>query len=132
MFDYRAQLVRVIDGDTIVVTCDQGLHGRQEEPLRLKGIDAPDPPELGVIETTQFVSAWLESLTLLTLRWPLYIITTPNNREEPDEKRSFIRYEAMVYNIRHYKPLTQMDPELSLNYAVKIFLEKHPEYGKQG
>ena len=43
MYEYRARLVRVVDGDTVVLDVDLGwgvwLHGQH---CRLRGIDAPE------------------------------------------------------------------------------------------
>jgi micrococcal nuclease len=39
---YAAKLVRVIDGDTIVVDLDLGIHITVRETLRLFGINAPE------------------------------------------------------------------------------------------
>ena len=43
LWRYRAKLVRVIDGDTIVVDIDKGFGDwRHGEHIRLAGIDAPE------------------------------------------------------------------------------------------
>lgn len=42
MYQYTAQLIRVIDGDTIVVDVDLGFYLRQEMILRLRSIDTPE------------------------------------------------------------------------------------------
>lgn len=43
MYEYRALLVRVIDGDTLVVDIDLGLHTwRKGEVIRLAGVDCPE------------------------------------------------------------------------------------------
>ena len=43
MYEYRAELVRVIDGDTIVVNMDLGLDvWVHDVHLRLRNIDAPE------------------------------------------------------------------------------------------
>lgn len=42
MYDYKANLKRVIDGDTIEVTLDVGFHSYRVERLRLLGIDCPE------------------------------------------------------------------------------------------
>lgn len=41
-FVFRAQVLRVIDGDTIVVLLDRGLHDYSERTLRIRGINAPE------------------------------------------------------------------------------------------
>jgi len=42
LFTYQAKVLRVIDGDTLYVSIDQGFGLRIREKLRLKGIDAPE------------------------------------------------------------------------------------------
>lgn len=42
MYQYTAQLIRVIDGDTLVVDVDLGFYIRQEMILRLRSINTPE------------------------------------------------------------------------------------------
>ncbi len=42
MYEYKAKLVRVIDGDTIDCVIDLGFDVRLKERIRLKGIDTPE------------------------------------------------------------------------------------------
>ena len=42
MYEYKAKLVRVIDGDTIDCVIDLGFNVRLKERIRLKGIDTPE------------------------------------------------------------------------------------------
>lgn len=42
MYEYKASLDRVVDGDTIDVIVDLGFYTRIKERLRLAGIDAPE------------------------------------------------------------------------------------------
>jgi hypothetical protein len=120
VFDYRAQLIRVIDGDTVVINFDQGLHSRQEESIRLIIVGAPEPDEAGYEEAKQFTIQWMENLDE-SRRWPLYIFTEPNRNFEPDERRSFVRFLGTVTDIRGSRP--------TLNQALKNFLLQHPEWG---
>lgn len=44
LYAYRAEIVRVVDGDTVIADIDLGFHTwRRGERLRLIGIDAPEP-----------------------------------------------------------------------------------------
>lgn len=43
MYRYHCNLIRVIDGDTIVVEIDLGLRVWTRQTIRLAGIDAPEP-----------------------------------------------------------------------------------------
>jgi len=64
LWRFRARLVSVTDGDTIVVLSDTGYRGRQEVALRIFGIDAPkmSTPE------GKMAAHWLAS----TLLWGRY------------------------------------------------------------
>lgn len=42
MYEYRAKLARVVDGDTVYLEVDLGFHIRTELSFRLLGIDAPE------------------------------------------------------------------------------------------
>lgn len=42
MYEYRAALVRVIDGDTLVVVLDLGFDVKLKQTLRLAGINTPE------------------------------------------------------------------------------------------
>lgn len=41
-FEYRARLIRVIDGDTIFVEIDLGFRTYRQDALRLLGINTPE------------------------------------------------------------------------------------------
>lgn len=42
MYEYRAQVVRVIDGDSIVLSVDVGFNVSLRDSFRLLGINAPE------------------------------------------------------------------------------------------
>ena len=42
MYEYKAKLIRVIDGDTIDCVIDLGFNVRLKERIRFKGIDTPE------------------------------------------------------------------------------------------
>ena len=56
LWHYRALVVRVVDGDTIIVFADRGLHNYSTMKIRLAGIDAPElrprkvTPEQRIVE----------------------------------------------------------------------------------
>jgi endonuclease YncB( thermonuclease family) len=119
MWDYRAQLITVTDGDTVTLLIDQGFSGRQEESIRLAGVSAPELRDPGGPEAQSFTTAWMGNLALL--RWPLYVMTQPNRNPEPDERRSFTRYIGTVYDYA--------DRNRCLNADLAAFLTQHPEWG---
>jgi hypothetical protein len=119
MWNYRAAVLDVLDGDTVRALIDTGLHGRQQEDLRLKDVWAPEKRQTGGPETTEFVRGWLAACDVRR-RWPIEVDTEPNTNPEPDEQRSFVRYIAEVRNIATGQ---------SLNEAVRGFLTAHPGWG---
>jgi hypothetical protein len=115
MWEYRARLIQALDGDTMRLLIDTGFHGRRVEDIRLLGVHAPELREPGGGETLEFVESWLADSSA---EWPLRLLTVPNTKPEPEERRSFVRYLGVV-----------TEGDLSLNAAVDNFLAGHPEWG---
>ena len=42
MYEYKAEVIRWIDGDTLLVSVDLGFYVKKEERVRLARIDAPE------------------------------------------------------------------------------------------
>ncbi len=66
MYEYRARIVRVIDGDTVEAEIDLGFHVSLQVTLRLVGIDAPEmrgPDRPRGLAATQHMQSLLEELT---------------------------------------------------------------------
>lgn len=42
MFEYRAQVLKITDGDTVVLSVDLGFHTHRVEPFRVLGINTPE------------------------------------------------------------------------------------------
>jgi len=58
MYQYKARVARVVDGDTVYVSVDLGFYLRQEMKLRLKGINTPEirgPERPEGLKARQFV-----------------------------------------------------------------------------
>lgn len=93
---YRAQCVKVVDGDTFDLYIDQGFHTYRRERVRLYGIDAyelrsKDEAERALAaEAKQVAISLLHPEIPLYADWPLRIVT----QKDPD---SFGRYLALVY-----------------------------------
>lgn len=120
MWEYRAAPVRVVDGDSLILLCDTGFGGRQEEEFRLLDVHAPERSEPGGREATAFAEDWLSRLDMRR-RWPLLVRTVPNTSPEPGERRTFTRYLARVWRYGEITP--------SLNDEITAFLAGHPEWG---
>jgi len=94
MYDYRAQVKNIVDGDTLDVCVDLGFHMRRDIRLRLKGIDTAET--YGVdkdskeykqgAEQTEYVKQWCAVDT--DTEWPFIVRT--------EKKGSFGRYLATV------------------------------------
>jgi hypothetical protein len=125
MWQYRAAVVRVLDGDSLIILADTGFNGRQEEHIRLLDVHAPEMSELGGLDTFGFVAEWCARLPA-DVRWPLIIDTVPNTSREPAERRSFVRYLATV---READWLPKDGPVRRLNDDIRDFLAGHPEWG---
>lgn len=91
LYTYRVEVVRVIDGDTVVANVDLGFDTwRHNEHLRLNAIDAPESDEPGHTEATEALAARLEGQTV-------YICTVKAARSDSEKTGSFGRYLATLY-----------------------------------
>lgn len=91
MWEYRATLVRVIDGDTFVLDIDCGFHITKRETIRLFGIDCP---EIGTAEgkrAKQFTTEWFGHHALG--------VRIQTHRNEAGEVLTFGRWVAKVYGL---------------------------------
>jgi len=96
MFEYRAQCLNVVDGDTVDLLVDLGFHDYRKERFRVLGVDTPElrAKEAAVRERAQAARAqvieWLKPAVANLAVWPLRIRT----ERDPD---SFGRYLAAVW-----------------------------------
>jgi micrococcal nuclease len=92
LYTYRAEIMRVIDGDTVVADIDLGFNvWLRDERLRLSGIDTPEISTDGGKIIAGEVRARLEGKTL-------YICTVKAHRSYAEAKGSFGRYLAVIYD----------------------------------
>lgn len=75
MYQYKASVIRVIDGDTLHLTIDFGFDTRHDDTFRLAGIDAPEMSTPEGIAAKQWLVDRLSTVTLL-------IVTTQKDRRE--------------------------------------------------
>jgi micrococcal nuclease len=85
MYEYNAQLQRVIDGDTIEVAIDLGFGTHRMEMLRLAGINAPEMRGASK-EDGEKAKAFLEEFL------PDHFVV----RTQQDKKEKYGRYLAEV------------------------------------
>lgn len=99
MWEYRAKVTRVVDGDTIDVVTDLGFGLDMAMRLRLLGVDAP--------ETTGETAAAGAAATAFTKNWLVehqdidqwIFVATIKSRQDRDKADSFGRYLAMVWDM---------------------------------
>lgn len=113
MWDRRARVVEVTDGDTLKVVLDQGFGDTKEISVRLLGTFAPESSQVGGKETKAFVQAWVAAQPAAT--WPV-VVTTALTRSGQHEVQSFARYLGTV---------TSLDGTDNLNAEVSAFVAAH-------
>lgn len=91
MYTYRAKLVKVVDGDTIDVLVDHGMHIASQQRLRLIEINTPEPNSPNPLEREAANKATEVLKKMLKGQDDIYI------RTHKDSKGSFGRYLAEVY-----------------------------------
>ncbi|WP_299938544.1 thermonuclease family protein [uncultured Pelagimonas sp.] len=91
LYTYKATIVRVIDGDTVVADIDLGFNTvRRNEHLRLIGVDAPENKTDAGKKTTEALRSRIEGKEM-------YICTTRTKRSGREATGSFGRYLAEIY-----------------------------------
>lgn len=64
MYEYNATLVRVVDGDTVILDVDLGFHMRGTLTFRLVGINTPERGEQGWAEAKLYLHELLHGKQL--------------------------------------------------------------------
>ncbi len=91
IYQYSAKIVRVIDGDTVVVDIDLGLSiWKHNEHIRLEGIAAPELTQAGGKEARDYLKILLPVGTEITLT------TKKDRKEKYGRYRGIIRREGGV------------------------------------
>ncbi|MFE6222962.1 thermonuclease family protein [Streptomyces sp. NPDC057854] len=99
MYEYRARVLRVIDGDALALAVDLGCDVTINMTVRLWGVNCPERGTAGAIEAMTFTAHWVTSaadqnFTLRTVK---------------DKKEKFGRYLGVLYRAQ---------AETSLNTAL--------------
>ena len=68
LFTYQAQIVKVVDGDTLKVNIDAGFGIFVEQKLRLKGIDCPEIDTEEGQKAKRFVQSRLNKLNFIIIK----------------------------------------------------------------
>jgi hypothetical protein len=112
MWDRRASITSIHDGDTVAVLLDQGFGDLKEAmKIRLFGVFAPELKEVGGPECKDFVDTWVNKYTG-SVRFP-FIVTTLRGPKSGKEISSLERYVAVIET---------MDHSHNLNTEVQAFI----------
>jgi len=110
MWDRRAELLNVHDGDTVKVVLDQGFGDTKTINVRLLNVFAPELKQAGGADVRDFVTSWFNQLPLVA--WP-FIVTTTRLRTADKEDTSFDRYVGVI---------TSSDGTRNLNQDVQAYI----------
>lgn len=58
MYEYNAQIVRWVDGDTVWLNVDMGFRITHRTAFRLIGVDTPERGTLGYLPAIEAVNTW--------------------------------------------------------------------------
>jgi len=119
MWDKRAKILDVHDGDTVTVLADSGRGITEEYVVRMLGVWAPELRQPGGVECRQFVVDWLARQG--PVKWPVVVTTARTSTDR--EVTTFGRYVATI---------TSLDGTDNLNLAVMGFVAEHGYGGGTG
>lgn len=97
MWDRRARIADVHDGDSVTAILDQGFGDTKQIKVRLLGVYAPELNEEGGAETRAFVARWLDETALIGATFPHVCITARTVRSDT-EQTTLGRYVATLTN----------------------------------
>jgi micrococcal nuclease len=91
VYRYRAVLVRVVDGDTLIVRTDLGFHAAVEVRTRLAGLNCPEAGTPEGTAATEFTRQWLDRAG------PVLVIDSKKHRGNASED-DYGRWLAVVWS----------------------------------
>ncbi len=122
---YPAMLQEVHDGDTMLFLIDRGLHDYASEWIRLLDVWCPELSQPGGNKATDDAEAWFHEHED-ERGW--YGIQTVKAGGRAEEKKTFVRYLATVYDLR--SPMTTLNSHLnSLGYPMERPLDAESSTG---
>lgn len=113
MWQYRASLIEVSDGDTVRLLVDCGFSARMQVDVRLLDVWAPELADaVGGLAAKQFVELWFGA-HWLRKTWPVMVQTQITKAVEPTQRRSFVRYIGEIWPV---------DGGVTLNERLRAYL----------
>lgn len=124
MWDYRARVVDVHDGDTLTVELDLGFRLAAKVDVRLQDVYAPELRQHGGTETKAYVQGWVDTMerNYYGHDWP-FIVRTLRKKDDSEEVTTFDRYVAVV---------TDLGGTDCLNVAVEDYVKANKFPGGTG
>jgi len=120
MYNYKAHVDRVVDGDTIDVTLDLGFDVHIKQRLRLFGVDTPETRTRNLKE---------KKAGLKSKKYVIDAIADKDIQITTEEKGKFGRYLAMIYYGTDFKQ--NLNRELvDKGLATEYFGEKKKVWPK--
>ena len=119
MYEYKAVITNVVDGDTFDMDIDLGFHIHIHERVRLLGVDTPEKfgeeKQLGLI-VKQFAEKEFLNKKVIILsekadesadtdsfgRWLVWVILDEDNDIAEDDRNIAIMYNTLGINKKHY------------------------------
>lgn len=95
LWRYRAKLLDVTDGDTLLFLVDTGFGGRHEVSIRFPDESAPELHQFGGAEAKAVLAAALAHLEHPDKEWP-YRIVTQQLKTKVGEQTTFRRFVAEI------------------------------------
>lgn len=118
LWRFRAQPIRAVDGDSLIVLADTGFNGRHEVNIRIADLNAPELDEPGGKDAANKLSLFINRHAFHphefpVSSWPLRVVTRQRERVV-SEVRSFERYVADVFvvddgEVRNILPMITME-----------------------
>lgn len=111
MWDKRARITDVHDGDTVTVYQDDGRDEFATLRLRLFGTYAPELSQTGGTDVRDYAASWVKARAIGD--WP-FVVVSIRNKSNTHEETTLGRYVAMVWTA---------DLSECLNVAVSAYVK---------
>jgi len=114
MYEYKCQLIRVVDGDTVDVLIDVGFSTFRKERVRLYGINAPESRTRNLEEKKLGIAAKERLKEILKSFGKSFVIKT-----EIDKKGKYGRILGQLYDLDYQNCANDM--MITEGHAVEYF-----------